>query len=90
VAGPSKGGVVASLADGIAGAAVGAMVDGLTPTIDIRVDYLRPATDLRAERRSATSGSPWGGRTSRFDTNDELVPGACGISMTDDAPADRR
>jgi len=45
-----QGGVVASFADGIAGLAVGDAAQGITPTIDIRVDYLRPpTTDLRAE-----------------------------------------
>ena len=45
-----QGGVVASFADGIAGLPVGDAVEGITPTIDIRVDYLRPpTTDLRAE-----------------------------------------
>jgi uncharacterized protein (TIGR00369 family) len=45
-----QGDVVASFADGIAGLAVGDAVQGITPTNDIRVDYLRPpTTDLRAK-----------------------------------------
>lgn len=56
-----QGGVVASLADGVAGAAVGTAVDGLTPTIDIRVDYLSPATtDLRAEAEVSSLGESVG------------------------------
>ena len=83
-----QGGVVASLADGIAGAAVGAMVDGLTPTIDIRVDYLRPATtDLRAEAEVSDLGESVGrADVEVYDTDDELVARARGVYKIGDAP----
>jgi uncharacterized protein (TIGR00369 family) len=52
------GGVVASLADIVAHAAVAVRVGRMVPTIDLRVDYLRaaPAGDLMATGRILTVG----------------------------------
>jgi uncharacterized protein (TIGR00369 family) len=41
----AQGGVAFSLADSIAGAAATSLVGFPTPTIDLRIDYLAPATD---------------------------------------------
>jgi uncharacterized protein (TIGR00369 family) len=43
--GVAHGGVTSALADTVGGAAVMSLANGVTPTIDIRVDYLAPATD---------------------------------------------
>jgi uncharacterized protein (TIGR00369 family) len=52
------GGVIASLADIVAHAAVAVQVGRMVPTIDLRVDYLRsaPAGDLLATGRILTVG----------------------------------
>jgi uncharacterized protein (TIGR00369 family) len=52
------GGVIASLADIVAHAAIAVRVGRMVPTIDLRVDYLRaaPAGDLMATGRILTVG----------------------------------
>jgi uncharacterized protein (TIGR00369 family) len=46
----AHGGVTYSLADTVGGAAVVSKTGGPSPTVDMRIDYLAPATDdLRAE-----------------------------------------
>jgi uncharacterized protein (TIGR00369 family) len=41
----AQGGVTYTLADSVGGAAVVSLYEVPTPTIDFRIDYLRPATD---------------------------------------------
>jgi uncharacterized protein (TIGR00369 family) len=43
----AHGGVVSAFADTVAGTATIAMAGGVTPTVDLRTDYLRPATGER-------------------------------------------
>ena len=46
----APGGVVFALADTVGGVALAELVDEMSPTIDMRIDYLRPATsDLVAK-----------------------------------------
>lgn len=46
----APGGVVFALADTVGGIALADLVDEMSPTIDMRIDYLRPATsDLVAK-----------------------------------------
>ncbi|WP_439028622.1 PaaI family thioesterase [Haloarchaeobius sp. DT45] len=53
----AHGGVVHSLADHVGGAAIISLVHRPTPTIDIRIDHLAPATDdLVAEAEVVRSG----------------------------------
>jgi uncharacterized protein (TIGR00369 family) len=54
----AHGGVAYSLADTVGGAAVVALAGSVTPTVDMRIDYLRPATGelLRAEADVVRSG----------------------------------
>jgi uncharacterized protein (TIGR00369 family) len=55
----AHGGVAYSLADTIAGAAVVAANETVTPTVDMRIDYLAPATGgtLRAEAEIVRNGN---------------------------------
>jgi uncharacterized protein (TIGR00369 family) len=55
----AHGGVTAALADTIGGAAAVSANGGVTPTIDMRVDYLAPATGgtLHAEAEVVRNGS---------------------------------
>lgn len=43
--GVAHGGVTYSLADTVGGAAVVSLVEEISPTVDMRIDYLAPATD---------------------------------------------
>lgn len=45
----AHGGVAYSLADTVGGAAAISVAEGVTPTVDMRIDYLAPATDGRIE-----------------------------------------
>lgn len=45
----AHGGVAYSLADTVGGAAAISIADGVTPTVDMRIDYLAPATGDRME-----------------------------------------
>lgn len=55
----AHGGVAYALADTVAGAAVISESGGISPTIDMRIDYLAPATggELHAEADVARSGN---------------------------------
>ena len=54
----AQGGGAFTLADSVGGAAAISLEGRPTPTIDFRIDYLRPATDdLRAEGEVTRSGS---------------------------------
>ena len=54
----AQGGVAFTLADSVGGAAAISLEGRPTPTIDFRIDYLRPATtDLRAIGEVTRSGS---------------------------------
>lgn len=54
----AQGGVTFTLADSVGGAAAISLEGRPTPTIDFRIDYLRPATgDLRATGEVTRSGS---------------------------------
>lgn len=54
----AQGGVAFTLADSVGGAATVSVERQPTPTIDFRIDYLRPATrDLRAEADVVRRGS---------------------------------
>jgi len=53
----AHGGVTYSLADTVGGAAVVSLSGTVSPTVDMRMDYLAPATDdLRAEADVVRSG----------------------------------
>jgi uncharacterized protein (TIGR00369 family) len=53
----AHGGVVATLADSVGGAAAISLNEAVTPTVDIRIDYLAPArTDLRATGEVVRNG----------------------------------
>lgn len=89
--GVAHGGVPYSLADHVAGAAVGSLVDGPCPTIDMRIDYHRPALGefLRAEARVKRNGT----NVAVVDvtvTNDQdvVVAEARGTFKTGGAPED--
>lgn len=57
--GIAHGGVPYALADTVAGAAVSTLNAGVTPTVDMRIDYLRPSVGdaLRAEAEVVRNGS---------------------------------
>lgn len=54
----AHGGVTYALADTVGGAAAISVSEAVTPTIDMRIDYLHPATDgtLRAEGEVVRNG----------------------------------
>jgi len=53
----THGGVISSLVDSAGGTAALSVSDSITPTIDLRVDYLAPATtDMRAEAEVLRNG----------------------------------
>jgi uncharacterized protein (TIGR00369 family) len=56
--GIAHGGVPYALADTVAGAAVSTLNDGVTPTIDMRIDYLQPSVGeyLEAEAEVVRNG----------------------------------
>ena len=86
----AQGGVAFTLADSVGGAAAISLEGRPTPTIDFRIDYLRPATtDLRAIGEVTRSGS----ETSAVDvvvtdTDDEEVAITRGIYKTSALPSD--
>ncbi|MCT9095496.1 PaaI family thioesterase [Haloarchaeobius sp. HME9146] len=68
----AHGGVVHSLADHVGGAAIISLVHRPTPTIDIRIDHLSPATDdLVAEAEVVRNG----GNVATVDVTVEDVSG---------------
>ncbi len=78
------GGAIASLADATGYWAVSAANDGaLTPTIDLRIDYLAPGTDdLRAEAEVVRNGSSVGVVDVLVETDDREVATARGVFKT--------
>jgi len=56
--GIAHGGVPYALADTVAGAAVSTVTDSVTPTVDMRIDYLQPSVGdhLRAEAEVVREG----------------------------------
>ncbi|MFP4174547.1 MAG: PaaI family thioesterase [Halobacteriales archaeon] len=56
--GVAHGGVAFALADTVAGAAVVSLIGEPAPTVDMRIDYLKPATDdLRARAEVVRRGN---------------------------------
>lgn len=80
----AHGGAVASLADSVGYWAVSSAADfAVTPTIDLRLDYLAPATeDLRAEAVVTRSGASVGSVDVTVEAGDEVVATARGVFKT--------
>lgn len=73
----AHGGVTYALADTVGGAAVISLHHKPTPTVDMRIDYLAPATtDLRAEAEVVRDGRS-------VSTADVRVEGADGTHVAD-------
>lgn len=90
----AQGGVAYTLADSVGGAAAVSLEHRPTPTIDFRIDYIRPATrDLFAEGEVVRAGSETA-LVSVFvsDTEDREIARGLGLYKTsglpDDAPWD--
>jgi len=85
----AHGGVTSSLADTVAGAAVMSLYEMPTPTIDLRVDYLAPATtDLVAEAAVIRDGGSVAVATVEVrDVDGRHVADARGVFKTGD-PSD--
>lgn len=88
----AHGGVTYSLADTVGGAAVISLTEDVTPTIDMRMDYLAPATDdLSAEAEVVRlGGSVAVASIEVWDADDHHVATARGVYKTggdsDDTP----
>lgn len=84
----AQGGVVFTLADFAGGMALASVVDQQVPTIDMRIDYLRPATEnLRAVGTVLREGDESGVVSVTVeDTNDTTVATARGVFKTSDIP----
>lgn len=86
----AQGGVTFTLADSVGGAAAISLEGRPTPTIDFRIDYLRPATtDLRATAEVTRRGS----ETSVVDalvtdTEEKEIAIARGVYKTSELPTD--
>lgn len=86
----AQGGVTFTLADSVGGAAAVSLDGRPTPTIDFRIDYLRPATtDLRATGEVTRSGS----ETAVVDVvvtdaDDEEIAIGRGVYKTSELPSD--
>lgn len=80
----AHGGAVASLADSVGYWAASSAADfAITPTIDLRLDYLAPATDdLRAEATVIRIGSSVGSVDVTVEADDEIVATARGVFKT--------
>jgi len=80
----AHGGAVASLADSVGYWAVSAANDfATTPTIDLRVDYLAPATDdLTATAAVIRNGASVGVADVEVETADTVVATARGVFKT--------
>jgi len=80
----AHGGAVASLADSVGYWAVSAANDfATTPTIDLRVDYLAPATaDLTATAAVIRNGSSVGVADVEVETDETVVATARGVFKT--------
>jgi uncharacterized protein (TIGR00369 family) len=86
----AHGGVTSSLADTIGGAAVVSLTEEPSPTVDMRIDYLAPATnDLHAEAEVLRSGGSVA--TVEIEVRDEdghHVADATGVYKTSGADGD--
>lgn len=80
----AHGGAVASLADSVAYWAVSSANDfAVTPTIDLRMDYLAPATsDLRASATVVRNGDQVGTVDVDVEADGEAVATARGVFKT--------
>lgn len=80
----AHGGAIASLADSVGYWAASSAADfAITPTIDLRLDYLAPATDdLRAEASVTRSGASVGSVDVTVEAGDDLVATARGVFKT--------
>ena len=78
------GGITYALADTIGGAAVTSLTLDVTPTVDMRIDYLAPATtDLRCEAEVVRDGNHLAMvRADVFDADDVHVATAHGTYKT--------
>jgi uncharacterized protein (TIGR00369 family) len=85
----AQGGVVFTLADFAGGMALVSLVDRQLPTIDMRIDYLRPATgDLRAIGTVLRNGSDSGVvDVTVEDDAGETVATARGVFKTSGIPS---
>lgn len=89
--GIAHGGVTYALADTMAGVAVSTLCDSVTPTVDMRIDYLRPSLGEYLEAEAAVVRN--GGHLATVDvdvTNDDgdLVATARGTFKCSGAPGD--
>lgn len=80
----AHGGAIASLADSVGYWAASSANDfAITPTVDLRVDYLAPATeDLHAEARAVRSGESVGTVDVEVAAGGEAVALARGVFKT--------
>jgi len=80
----AHGGVTFSLADTVGGAAVVSKSESVSPTIDMRIDYLAPATaDLRAVADVVRSGASVATVDIEvYDADDHHVASARGVYKT--------
>jgi len=81
----AHGGATYALADTVGGAAVMSVTDSVTPTVDMRIDYLAPVTrDVRAEAEVVRSGGALAVvRVEVYDDEDTHVATAHGTYKTD-------
>jgi uncharacterized protein (TIGR00369 family) len=81
----AHGGAVASLADAVGyWAASSAAGFAITPTIDLRIDYLQPATDdLRAEATVTRQGDNVGSIDIDIELDDQVIATARGVFKMD-------
>lgn len=89
--GLAHGGVPYALADTVAGAAVSSLNATVTPTVDMRIDYLRPSvgTALRAEADVVRNGNSVATVDVEVTTDEgEVVATARGTYKTSGATGD--
>lgn len=86
----AQGGVTFTLADSVGGAAAISLAGRPTPTIDFRIDYLRPATDdLRAIGEVTRNGSETAVvDVSVFDDDDSEIATGRGVYKTSKLASD--
>lgn len=86
----AHGGAIASLADSVGYWAISAERGfATTPTIDLRIDYLAPATDdLRAEAEVVRTGSSVGVVDVVVETDSKRVATARGVFKTGGGPGE--